>query len=211
MLSKEQIRKKWGQLMPGYYDHGNLGQRLWHDRKVQIINSYLSKEVKKLLDVGCADGYFLNRIRPALSSKTIINGVDVSEKLIKAARQKYPEIHFFTADAHKLPFKEQSFDLVICTETLEHVVEPEIVLAEMKRVVTDKGKILLELDSDSRLFNFIFDFWVKFFKGKVWQGAHLHRLPAKKLEKFFVSQKLTVIHKRVSHFGMAVTYLLKKS
>ena len=44
-------------------------------------------------------------------------------------------------DAHSLPFKNDSFDVVLATEVLEHLKEPQRALNEMKRVLKDGGKL----------------------------------------------------------------------
>jgi SAM-dependent methyltransferase len=47
------------------------------------------------------------------------------------------------ADLHRLPVEEASFDAVVCTEVLEHVAEPAVVLAELRRVLRPGGSLLL--------------------------------------------------------------------
>ena len=80
----------------------------------------------KTLDIGCANipyvSYFPNSVT-----------VDVS-KLWK------PEI---LADAHFLPFRNASFDVILCTEVLEHLKEPQWAIDEMERVLLDGGKLVL--------------------------------------------------------------------
>ncbi|MBI2099171.1 class I SAM-dependent methyltransferase [Candidatus Uhrbacteria bacterium] len=46
-------------------------------------------------------------------------------------------------DAHALPFPDNSFDLVLCIEVLEHLKSPERAIAEMKRVLRPGGKLIL--------------------------------------------------------------------
>ena len=46
-------------------------------------------------------------------------------------------------DAHFLPLRDESFDIVVCTEVLEHLKEPQKAIDEMKRVVKKGGKLLL--------------------------------------------------------------------
>jgi len=46
-------------------------------------------------------------------------------------------------DAHKLPFEDNMFDVILCTEVLEHLHDPKIAIAEMNRVLKDKGKLIL--------------------------------------------------------------------
>jgi SAM-dependent methyltransferase len=47
------------------------------------------------------------------------------------------------ADAHALPFPDASFELVLCTEVLEHLVNPPQAIAEMYRVLTPGGTLIL--------------------------------------------------------------------
>lgn len=46
-------------------------------------------------------------------------------------------------DAHKLPFKNNSFSVILCTEVLEHCYDPDRVLSEFYRVLKPKGKLIL--------------------------------------------------------------------
>jgi len=47
------------------------------------------------------------------------------------------------ADAHTLPFQDNSFDWVICTEVLEYIAEPSKMIAEISRVLKPSGKMFL--------------------------------------------------------------------
>lgn len=47
------------------------------------------------------------------------------------------------ADAHNLPFKDGEFDLVLCTEVLEHVKDPKKVISEIGRVLSSGGQVIL--------------------------------------------------------------------
>lgn len=53
-----------------------------------------------------------------------------------------PEVDV-VGDVHALPFKENSFERILCTEVLEHVSEPKVAVAEMQRVLKPGGTILL--------------------------------------------------------------------
>jgi ubiquinone/menaquinone biosynthesis C-methylase UbiE len=47
------------------------------------------------------------------------------------------------ADAHNLPFDDNEFEVILCTEVLEHLKSPEIAIKEMKRVLKPSGKLIL--------------------------------------------------------------------
>jgi len=209
-MDKKELKKIWDRLQPGYYANSNLGQKLWQYFKFRAISRALPKKTERLLDIGCADGYFLKKVGDFLP-KTKIYGVDISEKLIRAGKLKYPKINFVVADAHALPFKDKQFDLVLSTESLEHFLSPSKALSEMKRVTKPRGKIIIELDSGSFLFRFIFGIWVRFLKGRVWRNAHLQSFDIQKLENLFAKNGLRVERKIISHLGMAVTFVLSKN
>lgn len=192
-----------------YYQSANFWQRLWHNKKWTTVGSLLTKKEKKILDLGCASGYSTCQIGRFVPRAKIV-GVDINEKLIKFAKKKYPKFKFLVADAENLPLKDKSFDTVVCTEVLEHLVSPKKALQEAHRVLTPRGKLILELDTDSSLFRLIWFFWSHFFRGKVWDDSHLHRFSVKDLEKLLNGNGFLIEKKIITHLGMAVTFLVSK-
>lgn len=80
----------------------------------------------RTLDIACGDG-FLEQLDP-----TIV-GLEFSLHALQKARAHGAK-YLVLADAHHLPFKNKSFDLCICTGSLEHFTDPQLALAEMARV-----------------------------------------------------------------------------
>jgi len=212
MKNKRELNKIWSQVPPNYYDNAtetNLLQKYWHSQKINTLQKLIAfQKFKKILDVGCAGGYMANKVN-YIFPKSKITGIDVYKESIDYAKKKYPNINFIVADAHKLPFKDNTFDMVICYETIEHVVNPKKVLAEIKRVMKKNGKALVVMDSGSPLFRGVWYVWENT-KGKVWKGAHLHPFHHTELEKVIKSVGLKISKKHFSHFGMEVSFLLKK-
>jgi len=66
-------------------------------------------------------------------------GIDIAQTAVQAALQRCTDSTFAVADAHRLPFSDGSFEVVICSEVLEHLWEPEAALAEMVRVLSPWG------------------------------------------------------------------------
>ena len=140
--------------------------------------------------------------------KSHICGIDAYKEAIYFGKKKYPQIKFKVADAHKLPFRANSFDLVVCYETIEHVSNPMKMLKEMQRVLKKDGIAVVAMDSGNLLFRIVWFIWENT-KGKVWQKAHLHPFKHKALEKLIERYGFTILKKKFSHFGMEVTFLLK--
>ena len=114
-----------------------------HKNPVQrfLINRYfkvLLKEAKILhpksvLDVGCGEGFTLNKLRKVNIGKDLI-GVDTSVTAITLGKKQFPHLNLKEGSAYKLPFKDNTFDLVLCLEVLEHLEDPLKAFSEVVRV-----------------------------------------------------------------------------
>ncbi|MDH5451654.1 MAG: class I SAM-dependent methyltransferase, partial [Candidatus Bathyarchaeota archaeon] len=92
-----------------------------------------------VLDIGCGDGKAL----ASLSFKCRI-GLDFSEKLLKKALKRDPNINVVLGDAEHLPFVNRTFDLVILLDVVEHVADSQVVSEEARRVA--RSEIILTTD-----------------------------------------------------------------
>jgi len=107
------------------------------------------KDARLVLDVGCGSG-FVTRDIAHLTKGTIV-AIDGSDHLLRVAHQvlaEYPNTIVCKADAQRLPFTENTFDLVTCNLLLMWAENPQIVVNEMTRVVKPKGRILASLEPD---------------------------------------------------------------
>jgi ubiquinone/menaquinone biosynthesis C-methylase UbiE len=86
-----------------------------------------------ILDCGCGEGFLTQIFHRALPSARIV-GTDLSESALISARERCPEIRFQVADVHQLPFETGSFDVVVCSQVLEHVEETAPAMEELCRV-----------------------------------------------------------------------------
>ena len=99
----------------------------------------------RVLDVACGTGEF-ERLLLERNPRQKITGIDISEKMLNVAREKYrayPNIEFHQASVHSLLFASESFDVAVCANAFHYFDEPEVALAEMKRVLKPNGKIII--------------------------------------------------------------------
>jgi len=89
--------------------------------------------VKKVLEIGCGEGYLTNRMF-TLFEGAEIHGVDISLEIIAQAAETYPHLHFSCQSAYSLCYKDREFDLVVACEVLEHLENPIQALLEMQRI-----------------------------------------------------------------------------
>lgn len=116
--------------------------RLFFLRK---INQYVKGE--NILELGVKDGVVLKQIK--IKNKV---GIDVNEKELKKAK-KYG-IKTIKHDLNKpIPLKDNSFDNIICIETLEHIFNFQNVLDESYRILKPKGMFVVGVPYHGRLKN----------------------------------------------------------
>ena len=104
---------------------------------------------REVLDAGCGAGYGCAILLDAGAARCV--GVDISPEAVEAASESHGEregIEFVVGDVGQLPFADDSFDLVTCFETIEHVEAQERVVAELARVLRPGG--LLVISSPNR-------------------------------------------------------------
>ena len=86
-----------------------------------------------LLDVGCGEGLSIQNIsRKKQEFRTY--GMDLSFLAVQLAKKLHNQSMFIQGNVINLPFKDESFQLVICLEVLEHLEKPEQGLRELSRV-----------------------------------------------------------------------------
>jgi GT2 family glycosyltransferase/ubiquinone/menaquinone biosynthesis C-methylase UbiE len=97
---------------------------------------------RRVLDLACGTGYGTAILGTAAAQVT---GLDISAKAIRAARKRYAtdNVNFVIGDCFDLPFEAGSFDLVVANEMIEHVEGHSALLAEIRRVLADKGLLLV--------------------------------------------------------------------
>ncbi len=101
---------------------------------------------RRALDLGCGDG----RVTALLGAREV-TGADVSEVALTRASRRVPSATLVALQPDAdLPFADGSFDLVLCTETLEHVRDTQTLMSEIRRVLTPGGKLALTTPAHAR-------------------------------------------------------------
>ncbi len=86
-----------------------------------------------VLDVGCGEGFTLNKLQQAKIGKQL-EGIEYIDEAIALGKKLHPTLVIKKGNIYKLPYKANSFDVVVCTEVLEHLDDPGNALMELKRV-----------------------------------------------------------------------------
>lgn len=104
-----------------------------------------------LLDIGVGDAVYESILEKDNLKKLEVYGVDISKVQISRAKKYLKKGLILDVDKNKLPFKENSFDLVLVSEILEHLFFPDKVLKEAIRVLKKGGYIILTFPNSGAL------------------------------------------------------------
>jgi len=149
-IKPEQFRN-WNERMLNKYDpdafhhHTNFLVRFIETRRVKAIFRMMNiKKNDYLIEIGCGAG---NVIEKAPCGKLF--GVDISPSILLKAKQRLnKEIDLFQADAQNLPCKDQAFMEVICSEVLEHLLDPSVALDEIARILRTEGTAIISIPNE---------------------------------------------------------------
>lgn len=124
---------------------------------IQTIMEHCSDgHIGSVLDVGCGKGYLLGQIQQAYPGIKL-QGADFVN------RQLPENVSFVEAEATCLPFADKTFDLVLCTHTIEHIYKAGDLVKELKRVARKK---IIIITPKQRYFYYTLDEHILFFPQK---------------------------------------------
>jgi 2-polyprenyl-3-methyl-5-hydroxy-6-metoxy-1,4-benzoquinol methylase len=92
----------------------------------------------RILDAGCGMGFVIS----ALPAKER-HGIDSNPAFIETAKKLNPKVDFSVRDAVKTGFKDGFFDTVICLDVVEHTQSQRALIAELSRVLSKGGRLLI--------------------------------------------------------------------
>lgn len=117
----------------------------WVEEEVrEFINAIPAKKNSKIIDLGCGDGNFTLDFAKKARANTVV-GVD-SISMTKYLKGK--KIKFIPASLnHKLPFKDESFDIVLSHFSLEHLYNTGLFIRESRRILKKGGYTIVGTDN----------------------------------------------------------------
>jgi SAM-dependent methyltransferase len=108
----------------------------------EVANVCAGFAARRVVDIGCGSGHLLHALADRMPAARYV-GVDYSENAIRRGRDLLPEARWLIGDAAAPPLEGNSFDLVLCTEVLEHLDRPRDVLEALARLCAPKGRIVV--------------------------------------------------------------------
>jgi ubiquinone/menaquinone biosynthesis C-methylase UbiE len=115
----------------------------WVQEEIYAFDRFRGKRV---LDVGCGNGYVLSRCARH-GARTF--GIDLTQAAVELSRKRFAlaglKGDFVQADAERLPFRDGMFERVVSVGVLHHIPSIELAIAEIHRVLTPGGSFALML------------------------------------------------------------------
>jgi len=109
-----------------------------------LLNLAEVKVARRVLDVGCGTGHLLAALASRAHSEkrqVELHGVDI-ENFLSPQAQLCVQHHAIDVNRESLPYDDESFEVVFCTEVCEHVVEQAVLVREIARVLCPNGSAI---------------------------------------------------------------------
>jgi dolichol-phosphate mannosyltransferase len=121
-------------------------QRYWQRKRFEIVTGYLDRD-GPILDIGCGSSRIIQSLPRGV-------GLDVQLNKLRYLRGRVPML--LASSLTRLPFRDGSFQQVVCSEVIEHVPRDRVNLSEFRRVLAPGGTLVLGTpDYSSRIWTTI--------------------------------------------------------
>jgi ubiquinone/menaquinone biosynthesis C-methylase UbiE len=127
-------------------------ESIFHRNRRRAIRRLIGKlgAEPPMLDAGCGTG--LNLASLPVGSV----GIDINPRNLALIRQRLPDHRVVEGDIEAMPFEDNEFGTVICTEVLEHIPHPDAALSEIRRVLRPGGQLIGSVPSRSLIWRLRF-------------------------------------------------------
>lgn len=176
------------------------------EKRIKVIFDELLDGIdlknKKVLDAGCGLGFFSKKM---YQRGALVTGIDIGEKLVKITRKKVPAGEFRVGNVLNIPFGDGKFDIVLCTEVIEHTKNPKKAISELFRV-TKKGGLII-ITTPNKMYKPLFDL-LSFLKVRIYQGYEKW-LSIREIKKIISTNKGLIIKEKHFNFIYPTAFLDK--
>jgi SAM-dependent methyltransferase len=118
--------------------HPSYVWRFGQDRRLALIDLYAPLRGRRILDVGCGTGTYVEHLRQFSEQ---VYGIDIEPERIAEGSKSLPNL--LVAAAERPPFVAGSFDVILLHEVLEHVEDDRVVVANAHRLLSPGGRMVV--------------------------------------------------------------------
>jgi len=118
--------------------HPSYVWRFGQDRRLALIQQYAALDDRWILDVGCGIGTYVRKFR---NFSEHVHGIDVDEERVTQGARDLPNLQVCASE--HLPYPDNTFDVVVLNEVIEHVSDDQQTIRECLRVLQPGGKVVI--------------------------------------------------------------------
>ncbi len=134
--------------MDQLYTSGNPLVRFVHCQRLNaIVRRLPSRRDRVVLDAGCGEGHLIQRMHAHFPNYEYY-GVDITPLALEKARTRCPYAQFQNMNLAETAYNDKMFDVIVCTEVLEHIYEYPAVLSEFKRILKKDGLLIVTFPNE---------------------------------------------------------------
>lgn len=178
--------------------YDNYFFRWFMKRAQQKSIELITKKNFSVLEVGCGTGEGLLML--ANKTKGRIVGIDISKVMLEKTREKikqFKNIKLKEANVENISYKNETFDVVMSTESFHHYVNPKKAIKEMTRVLKKNGELII---TDANFYLSIFNKLME----KIEPGC-VHIYNKKEMKKLFIQEGFKDIKQKRTAFAFFIT------
>ncbi|MDO8638853.1 MAG: class I SAM-dependent methyltransferase [Candidatus Daviesbacteria bacterium] len=132
-----------------YHSQNPLEKWLWQKKKSLIKKSLSELNIKNIIDLGCGDGGLLELVKKNIK----YTGIDISPTQVKFSLDQIKKIEYknakvYIGDITNLKFANNTFDAALVCDVVEHIISPEKLFSELKRVIKKDGYIIFSIPNE---------------------------------------------------------------
>jgi 2-polyprenyl-3-methyl-5-hydroxy-6-metoxy-1,4-benzoquinol methylase len=171
-------------------------------RRMALVQRF-ARPGSKILDIGCAAGYFMQVMRDAGHD---VLGIEPSASIARVAQQTLGEDRVFIGDLDDAPadrgYREGRFDLITLWDVIEHIPDPQHALRRIRTMLAPGGRLLLETQN-------VASRWARVL-GPRWHHykheEHLYHFNPSTIKKLLADCGFTVEHNSAAYAGKYVSF-----
>lgn len=121
------------------------------DDYVLNISGILKYQNLNVLDIGCSNGFKTKMLFDKYDNITHINGIDIDDTAINEAKEEFKNNSRYNFELKSIDdlHNENKYDIINLSYVLQHLENPEKILANLKKKLTDRGIIIIKVPDDS--------------------------------------------------------------
>ena len=112
-----------------------------------IVGQIPKKNGLRILDAGCGEGHLLERLHNKYPDQQYY-GADITDVALEQARGRCPFAELSRTNLMQTGFPDEFFDVVTCTEVIEHIYEYAEVIKELKRIIKREGRLIMTFPNE---------------------------------------------------------------